>query len=127
MIDIDDLLGVRYRHNGRSAKTGFDCYGLAIEVEKRFGHTLPDLDSFKADGRDFIICKDTALNELSGKVRETDTPEQEGDVILFNNNSVLNHIGVYLGNGKFIHCNKYGVHIERTAQCYNIGKVYRWL
>lgn len=127
MINIDDLLGVRYRHNGRNAKTGFDCYGLAIEVEKRFGHILPDLDLFKADGRDFMVCKNIALNELCEKVQEVNEPEQEGDVILFNNNSVLNHIGVYLGNGKFIHCNKYGVHIERTTQCYHIGKVYRWL
>lgn len=127
MINIDDLLGVRYRHNGRDISTGFDCYGLAIEVEKRFGHTLPDPDSFKSDGRDFLVCKDIALGELKGKVCEVDTPGQEGDVILFNNKAVLSHIGVYLGNGKFIHCNKYGVHIERTAQSCYIGKVYRWL
>lgn len=127
MINIDDILGVRYTHNGRDLNKGFDCYGLAIEVEKRFGHSLPDLDSFKSNDRDFVACKDIALGELKGKIQEVDSPEKEGDVILFNNKSVLSHIGVYLGNGKFIHCNKYGVHIERTAQSVNIGKVYTWL
>lgn len=127
MINIDDLLGVRYKHNGRDINTGLDCYGLAIEVEKRFGHFLPDYESFKKNDRDFMFCKDIVLEELRDKVYEVDTPEKEGDVILFNNNSILNHIGVYMGNGKFIHCNKYGVHIERIAQCCYIGKVYRWL
>lgn len=127
MINIDDLLGVRYKHNGRDLNSGFDCYGLAIEVEKRFGHTLPDADEFKSDKRDFTLCKDKALFSLSGKVKEIPVPAEEGDVILFNNNAVLSHIGVYLGNGRYIHCNRFGVHVERISSCSNIGKVYRWL
>lgn len=126
MIEIDDLLGIRYKHNGRT-KEGFDCYGLAIEVERRFGHELPDMDEFKSRDRDFMVCKDMALTKVVKKVKEVPVPTKEGDVILFNNGSILNHIGVYLGDGKYIHCNKYGVHVERTSTCYNIGRVYSWL
>lgn len=41
-LDVTDLIGVPYIQNGRT-KDGFDCYGLAIEVEKRFGNELIDV------------------------------------------------------------------------------------
>lgn len=43
MLNFTDLIGVPYLENGRSKETGFDCYGLAIEVEKRFGLDLEDV------------------------------------------------------------------------------------
>lgn len=42
-LDYSDLIGVPYLTNGRTKEEGFDCYGLAIEVEKRFGKTLIDV------------------------------------------------------------------------------------
>lgn len=43
MIDVKDLIGVPFREFGRDAKTGLDCYGLVIEVAKRYGKTLRDV------------------------------------------------------------------------------------
>lgn len=126
MINIDDLLGIRYKTNGRDSN-GYDCYGLAIEVEKRFGHKLPDMEEFLKKDRVFENCKDLALKKVTSQVKQVKVPEKEGDVILFNDGSILNHIGIYLGNDKYIHCNKYGVHIESVSSCMNIGKVYTWL
>lgn len=126
MINIDDLIGVRYLNNGRSKYEGFDCYGLAIEVEKRFGHDLPDLDEIKKANRDIKTCEKKCLKQVKAVV--IDYPKTEGDVLFMKDGTgVLNHIGVYLGDGKFIHCNKYGVHVERVAYYKNmIGRVFTW-
>lgn len=42
-LDVSDLIGIPYLTNGRTKEEGFDCYGLAIEVEKRFGKELIDV------------------------------------------------------------------------------------
>lgn len=126
IIDIDDLIGVNYVSNGRSLK-GLDCYGLAIEVSKRFGHKMPDLIEARNDDRDFEKClkKGIAL----ANVKEIDYPEEEGDIIFFKNfQGVQDHIGVFLGDGLFIHCNAHGVHVERLENRRKfIGRCYKWL
>lgn len=126
-ISIDDLVGVKYSFNGRSKQTGFDCYGLAIEVCKRFGYTLPDVEEALSEDRDFLLCENKCL--LGVNVERTQMPKKEGDVILFKNpKGVLNHIGVYLGNGRFIHCNKLGVHLDKLRDYQMlIGRCYSWL
>ena len=42
MIDVSDLVGVPFKVHGRSKEEGFDCYGLAMGVERRAGKNLPD-------------------------------------------------------------------------------------
>lgn len=123
-IKIDDLLGVKYTHNGRSLKNGFDCYGLAIEVSKRYGHQLPDEDYFKSSTRNFGKCRDIGIKQVS--VKKVEEPQKEGDIILFKSSSVLNHIGIYIGNSSYIHCDKHGVHICKLGNR-DIGVVYTWL
>jgi cell wall-associated NlpC family hydrolase len=125
-INIDDLIGVRYKLNGRGYD-GFDCYRLVIEVSKRFGHHLPDIEEMLASGYDFNFYKDKLLPKV--RVKEIEYPNDAGDVILFSNNiGVLNHIGVYLGDNKVIHCNKLGVHVDKLdSKFLKIGKVYKWL
>ena len=129
MINIDDLLGVPYKHCGRD-KSGMDCIGLVIEVEKRFGNEIPDSENFKKSKSlsEFEALTKITAEKLS-KLRQIEKPQNEGDVILFmNNRGVLHHIGCYLGSGQFIHCNKYGVHVERlTYFKEKVGRVYTWL
>lgn len=126
MIYLDDLIGCRYKVNGRSVKEGFDCYGLAIEVEKRFGHFLPDLEEIKELNRNLPLCEAKCLSIVN--VKEVDEPTEEGDILFFKDKvGIMNHIGVYLGDGRFIHCNEYGVHIERVVyHKVMIGRVYKW-
>lgn len=42
VMDIEDLLGKPYKEHGRG-NGGYDCYGIAIEVERRLGHYLRDV------------------------------------------------------------------------------------
>jgi len=126
-VNIDDLLAVRYVENGRSREEGFDCYGLAIEVCRRFGYEIPDLEEAKVKGYDFFKCMQKGVS-LS-KVKEVDYPLEPADVVFLKNNvGVLDHIGVCLGNGLMIHCNRYGVHIDKIHKWdKRIGRCYRWL
>lgn len=126
MINVYDLIGVRYRYGGRDL-SGFDCYGLAIEVCRRFGHELPDDEKFKIKSDMFNNYTEEVLSKLKKKLKEVNLPEKEGDLILFNNGGVLSHIGVYLGDSKFIHCDKHGVHIEKIENRFDIGRCYTWL
>ena len=126
LLDINDLLGKPYKAHARGPEA-FDCYGLVIEVEKRLGHTMPDLYMKLAKGEvrehdphevDFSTAK-TGL-------AKTDTPSF-GDVILFfDNKGRIFHTGVYLKNEDFIHCNKYGVHISKVHEYKKRSEVYTW-
>lgn len=125
---LDDLIGVRYTHYGRTKEQGFDCYGLAIEVERRLGHSLPDIEKARREDYDFDECRKIFFAKV--KARQTDWPEKKGDVVLMKDMSGnLTHIGVYLGKGRVVHCDRrYGVHIDRIERLRGlVGRCYTWL
>lgn len=126
-INIDDLVGVRYHDKGRDTIGGFDCYGLAIEVSKRFGHTLPDIKEVKEKQIDYLECAKKI--ESITNLKRIESVEKESDILLIKNNGdVFNHIGVYLGDNMFIHCDIRGVHIDRLSLYKNrIWRIYKWL
>jgi len=109
-----DLIGIPFINNGRDINKGFDCYGLVMEVYRRNGIELPE---FYADCTDI-----TSIHDIY--VKEKQTPKwimlNRKDItapclvaIRFNS-TVVNHTGVYIGNGKFIHTRlKVGVNIDR--------------
>lgn len=123
-IDVLDLLGVRYKKNGRD-ENGLDCFGLVIEVSKRFGHELPDFEYLKTNWEVFNENKEKIAKEC--KLKKVTSP-CEGDLLLFKVCCAFeNHIGVYLGDDQFIHCDKYGVHIQSLSDYSSeLGSVYRW-
>ena len=125
MINIDDLVGKPYRKNGRGPE-GYDCYGLAIEVEKRFGHEWENIEDCEKNGYDFNLCLAQWKTRVS--IEEVTSPQQEGDVILLkDNHGVISHIGIYLGSGMVIHCNYLGVHLDRLTRMQGlVGKIYTW-
>lgn len=125
--NLDDLIGVRYTRNGRTKEEGFDCYGLAIEVERRLGHTLPDIEKAREADYDFDECRKLCLSKVSA--RQVGRPGKEGDVVLIRDmGGSLTHIGVYLGRGLVVHCDqRYGVHIDRIERLGGfIGRCYTW-
>ena len=83
------LLGIRYRMGGSTPENGLDCSGLVRYVFKQaWGQDLPR----------------TAV-ELS-QVGETVQPQelQPGDLVFYNTmRRGFSHVGIYLGDNKFIH------------------------
>lgn len=124
LINCDDLLGVKYKEDGRTLD-GLDCFGLVLEVSKRFGHKLKDFEYIK-DSSTTILHAKTQIGDIP--VYPVEKPEVESDIIIFKvRSSFENHCGVYLGDGLFIHCDCFGVHIQKLEDYpYIIGSVFRW-
>lgn len=117
MFEYADLIGVPFVNRGREVATGLDCYGLAMEVFKRQGIELPEF---------WISCEDASrINETveaekaNGRWARIGRPEAPCIIVLRFNRFEWNHVGVYIGAGKFIHtARKTGVRIERLDHPY---------
>lgn len=88
------FMGVRYRRGGNSAENGFDCSGFVRAIfEKTAGLVLPRR------------AKDQAASTEVIDKREL----QPGDLVFFNTmRRAFSHVGVYIGDGKFIHSPRTG-------------------
>lgn len=82
-------LGYKYVSGGASPSTGFDCSGFTQYVYKHFGITL----------------NRTSSSQINNGVAVEKSDLQLGDIVLFNNdaNTKIGHVGIYVGNGNFIH------------------------
>jgi cell wall-associated NlpC family hydrolase len=92
------FLGVPYRRGGSSAETGFDCSGFVRAMyEQTAGLILPR----RAD-------QQAAATE---KIDKSDL--KPGDLVFFNTmRRAFSHVGIYVGNGKFIHAPKPGAQVR---------------
>lgn len=128
MLDITDLIGVRFRAHGRKVSEGFDCYGLAIEVSRRLGHTLDDLWYKEASPATFSSNAELMVRQMSGRIRETDIKELGNLVIFSDDRGNMVHIGVMLDDERFIHADVGGVRVTELDNYYRKNwKVYTWL
>jgi cell wall-associated NlpC family hydrolase len=102
------FLGVPYQRGGSNAEEGFDCSGFTRHVfENSIGLLLPR----RADEQ----AQSTALHTVQ---REELKP---GDLVFFNTmRRAFSHVGIYVGNDKFIHAPRTGaqVRIEDMRQAY---------
>ena len=96
------FLGVRYVWGGSSPRSGFDCSGLVRYVYGHFGVRLAH-SSFAQFGSGFRVRQ--------GSLRP-------GDLVFFDG---LGHVGIYMGNGRFIHAPHSGtrVRIESLSGWYS--------
>ena len=99
-------VGTRYQYGGRSPESGFDCSGLIAHVfEQSRGLALP---------------RTAAGQSRIGKpVKRRDLIP--GDLVFYNTrNRPYSHVGMYIGNGRFVHAPKPGarVRVERVDTSY---------
>ncbi|HGL9450729.1 TPA: C40 family peptidase [Neisseria gonorrhoeae] len=96
------LLGIAYRYGGTSVSTGFDCSGFMQHIFKRaMGINLPRTSAEQAR-----MGAPVARSEL-----------QPGDMVFFRTlgGSRISHVGLYIGNNRFIHAPRTGKNIEITS------------
>jgi len=93
-----DVMGMPYRW-GDEGEEGFDCSGLIQYAFGRHGITLPRRSADQA-------------REGSGVARDLEAL-RAGDVLTFaTTGQSVSHVGLYIGNGKFIHSATGGVQIS---------------
>ncbi|MDZ7278594.1 C40 family peptidase [Pantoea eucrina] len=104
MTKLMGQLGKPYQWGGTSPHTGFDCSGLVWYAYKdlvkyRFPRTANEMYHL----RDASPIKRELL--------------EKGDLVFFriNNRGTADHVGVYLGNGKFIQSPRTGKDIQISA------------
>jgi hypothetical protein len=98
------FIGTPYRWGGVSAKTGFDCSGLTMTVYRLNGLHLPR-SARSQFGAGRAVSK--------GAIRQ-------GDLVFFATarRSRVSHVGIYIGDGRFVHAPGRGKPI-RTADLSN--------
>jgi cell wall-associated NlpC family hydrolase len=95
------FLGVPYVYGG-STPHGFDCSGFVRYVYAHFGVSLPHSSYAQfGDGR-----------------RVSRSSLRPGDLVFFD---AVGHVGIYIGNGRFIHAPHTGTHVsvEKLAGWYS--------
>ncbi len=88
------FLGVPYRFGGNSAESGFDCSGFVRSVFK--------------DALGFVLPR-SSVEQANSTQRIEKDELKAGDLVFFNTmKRAFSHVGVYLGDGKFIHSPRAG-------------------
>ncbi len=98
LIHAISLIGVKYKFGGSSAQSGFDCSGFVRHVfAESVALELPR--STYAMGREGRSVKSEEL--------------RAGDLVFYNTlHRTFSHVGIYLGEGRFVHAPSRGKSVE---------------
>ena len=106
LINAISLTGVKYKYGGTSPDTGFDCSGFVRYVFSQAANlTLPPTAR--------------AISQIGKSVQKNEL--QPGDLVFFNTlKSAFSHVGIYVGDNKFIHSPRAGgtVRVENMQNSY---------
>lgn len=97
-----EVMGTPYKWGGESAEEGFDCSGLIQYAYAAHGFNLPRRSVDQA--------------RQGEKVEKEVGSLQPGDILAFSNaGGPVTHVGLYLGDSRFIHSASDGVQISRLS------------
>jgi hypothetical protein len=97
----DSFIGVPYRWGGESAEEGFDCSGFTMTVYQLNGLELPRSSISQWNVGQFV-----GRREL-----------KKGNLVFFRTagNGRISHVGIYDGNGQFVHAPGKGKTVRRSS------------
>lgn len=95
------MLGVKYRYGGTSPGRGFDCSGLVQYSHKAAGIHIP-----RTTGLQYKAAKRISRRYIKA-----------GDLVFFKTSvsRSISHVGIYLGNNKFIHAPSSGKRVKISS------------
>lgn len=92
------MSGKPYRYGG-SSPSGFDCSGLVHFAHRSAGVSVPR----------------TAQLQFRQARRVSPTELQPGDLVFFRIAGKVSHVGLYTGDGRFVHAPSSGKRVEVTT------------
>lgn len=100
VVSAMNFLGVPYKRGGNDVDGGFDCSGFTRHVyESTLGLLLPRKVDDQAKAAGFAPVRRDEL--------------QPGDLVFFNTlRRTFSHVGIYVGEGKFIHAPRSGAEVR---------------
>lgn len=100
IMNAMSLIGLSYRFGGNSPTQGLDCSGFMQYIFKRsMGITLPRTSA-----------------EMATVGQRVDRANlKPGDMVFFGAGGRVSHVGMYIGNDRFIHAPRTGRDIEITS------------
>ncbi|MEM7432570.1 MAG: C40 family peptidase [Pseudomonadota bacterium] len=90
-----DQLGTPYRYGG-SSPSGFDCSGLVQYSYSRAGLALPRTTQALWNDTQTVAARDMRV----------------GDLLFFSIDGKMSHVGMYIGNRKFVHAPSSGKYVS---------------
>jgi len=104
------FVGCPYKYGGNSLTNGTDCSGFVKLVFERF-----------ADEVNIKLERQSRLQAQQGR-KISASELQPGDLIFYAKNGVVNHVALYIGDGKIVHAanSKQGIIISK----YNYRDIY---
>ncbi len=108
VLSAMNFLGVRYKFGGTSAENGFDCSGFTRHIfEMSVGLVLPRRADEQARSNSLLSIKKEEL--------------KPGDLVFFNTmRATFSHVGIYVGDGKFVHAPRTGsaIRVDDMREAY---------
>lgn len=90
------MVGTRYRYGGTDPLEGFDCSGLVHYAYGQAGYEVP-----------------RTARELFRAARKIAVGEADpGDLMFFQDQTKLSHVGIYVGDGLFVHAPASGQNVS---------------
>ena len=89
------LIGTPYRWGG-AKPGGFDCSGLVQFSYKHVGRAVP-----RTSAAQYAASERLSLREA-----------EAGDLVFFSFERKVSHVGIYLGDGRFVHAPSSGKQVE---------------
>ncbi|KAF1686792.1 C40 family peptidase [Pseudoxanthomonas taiwanensis] len=89
ILRAPSLVGPPYRYGGSSPETGFDCSGLVNYVY-----------------RDMLDLRLPRSSRELARLQGPKLPPERlaaGDLVFFGSGGQVNHVGIYVGEGRFVH------------------------
>jgi cell wall-associated NlpC family hydrolase len=90
--------GVRYSY-GSQGRGATDCSGFTLQVFRSIGIELPR----------------TAAQQCKRGTRVKRSQLETGDLVFFNTRGYVSHVGIYIGNDRFIHASSGAGHVTESS------------
>ena len=93
------MVGVSYRYGGSNPDEGFDCSGLVYYSHTQVGEQVPRV----------------SYAQLAASDEVSESELKPGDLLFYRINGKPSHVGIYIGQGQFVHAPSSGKKVSISS------------